>query len=214
MARTNRDVERKLLAIQLTVDRIQANVEIKSGLETYNITGAKVDEGVNLYQTARGKYESRVSALANQVSATQTVNRLWAAAHKTYMNYVDISRKKLTDDIAALELLDLNGERKSTIAEWLPQSRRFYNNALGTEAIKTQLATVGITEERLQAGLAAVNAVEAAYNQQQEKIALSQQARVDRDKSLSAALQWRREVLAVARVALQDKPELMEVLSR
>ncbi len=214
MARTSKKNEKDLLAIQLTVENIQANEDIKSGLADFNVTQEKITEGENLYNTAHEKYKGQTKAYALQGAANNYFIKTRDNARKIHVSYAKIARKKFADDPDALELLDLNGSRKRPLAEFIPQARRFYENGLGDASLLEKLASVGLTKERLEAGLALVNETEAAYNRLQASRGTSQQATQDRNESLAAALRWRSEILTISEVALKDKPELLEKLGK
>lgn len=214
MARTSKKNEEDLLAIQLTVENIQANEDIKAGLGEFNVTEERVAEGENLYNTAHAKYKGQTKAYALQGAASNYFINTRNTARKTYVDYAKIARKKFADDPDALELLDLNGSRKRPLAEFIPQARRFYENGLGDVPLLEKLSSVGLTKERLEAGLALINETEAAYNRLQASRGTSQQATLDRNDSLAAALRWRSEILTISEVALKDKPELLEKLGK
>ena len=108
--------------------------------------------------------------------------------------------------------LALNGRRKESFSGWLEQANLFYDNALANPDILNGLAKFGITEEKLQAGKTQVEELAALNAAQEKEKGEAQQATKTRDEALDALDDWLEDFLAIAEVALADKPQFLEAL--
>ncbi len=112
----------------------------------------------------------------------------------------------------AFESLQLNGERKQSISGWIQQAKTFYTNALVSTSVKEALSKFTVSEEALNVGQAAILDVESKFNAQLKEKGEAQVATVSRDAAFDELQEWVAQYVAVARIALEDQPQLLEVL--
>jgi hypothetical protein len=125
---------------------------------------------------------------------------------------VATARVALRGDRGAMRRLDLAARRKQTQAGWLMQAEQFYANAQADQAIVAALASYGVTAQHLGEAQAQVAAVAAAQVAQQQRRALAQESTRARDVAFQQLNHWMRDFVAIARIALADKPQLLEQL--
>ena len=111
-----------------------------------------------------------------------------------------------------MEQLGLHGNRKQTLSGWLSQAGDFYTIALNNEEILARLARYGLTQAKLEAGLAEVRAVEAANLAQKQGRGDVRSATKACAAASSELKAWMRDFVTVARVALHDQPHLLDKL--
>ena len=109
-------------------------------------------------------------------------------------------------------MLDLTGRRATTISGWLKQTSGFYRALLDNEEWKSVLAGFGQTEDTLNAQLAAIEAVAAASEMVKKEKGDAQNATQERDVKIEGLLDWVSDYEVIARIALTDKPQLLEKL--
>lgn len=212
MSKAKRSIARRLDAAQLAIGGALANADIQGYLAEYGYDLTRLQAGQALYQAALAAHHRQKLQYGNQHAATVEVNRLWRAAHADYTRYVKVARVALQDDHSAATQLALRGRRKRPLSSWLLQAQQFYENALTDQAILAQLAGFGITRDKLEAGLAQVEAVEAANLLQENARGEAQDATQVRDAALKALEAWLNDFMAIARVALEPRPQLLEAL--
>jgi hypothetical protein len=83
---------------------------------------------------------------------------------------------------------------------------------LANEAWKTELAKYGQTEEMLTAELAMIDAVATASENKKKEMGDAQNATQERDEKLEELAEWVSDYEVIARIALADKPQLLEKL--
>ncbi|MFV0266296.1 MAG: hypothetical protein ACK5HT_04085 [Draconibacterium sp.] len=83
---------------------------------------------------------------------------------------------------------------------------------LANDDWKTVLAGFGQTEEKLNAQLAAVEGVATASETKKKEMGDAQNSTQERDMKLEELVEWVSDYEVIARIALADKPQLLEKL--
>ncbi|MEM9091615.1 MAG: hypothetical protein AAGC93_23110, partial [Cyanobacteria bacterium P01_F01_bin.53] len=102
--------------------------------------------------------------------------------------------------------------RKKSLSGWMAQATQFYKNAMGNKDILKALQEFGITERKLKTGLTQLKVIEAANLKQEEEKGDAQAATQKRDAALDELQDWLSDYLAIAKIALEDDPQLLEGL--
>ncbi len=92
----------------------------------------------------------------------------------------------------------------------MAQSNQFYINAIADADILAKLNNFGITQAKLEQGKQLVQEVEAANAAQKKEMGEAQQATLDRDNAIDVLNSWLSDFVAIARIALEDRPQLLE----
>ena len=118
----------------------------------------------------------------------------------------------MPEEPAAWQALGLWGERKESVSGWPVQVNQFYTNMLGNQNWLGAMANYGITTEKLMAGEALVIQVKTALSSQKIEMGEAQEATRTRDKAADTLQAWYSDFIAIARIALEDKPQYLEML--
>ena len=108
--------------------------------------------------------------------------------------------------------LGLEGSRAEGMAEMLAQARRFYTNILNDADILATLQPYHVTEADLLQGLSLLAAVDTASAARERAHGLALQTTRTREETLQKLKAWTSDMLAVARIALEDRPDLQMAL--
>ncbi|MGK7930985.1 MAG: hypothetical protein AB4041_06080 [Microcystaceae cyanobacterium] len=190
----------------LTTDKIQAY------LKEYGYTPEKIKQGKTLYETALKAQQKQRQEYGEQMGATESFNQLWTQAKESYMRCLKIARIAFKKDVAITTSLGLNGTRKQSFSGWLSQANQFFENALTNPQVLAGLAEYNITKAKLQAAQADTKAVETASLIQEKEKGDAQNATKIRDKALDELNDWLSDFIAIARIALESEPQLLESL--
>jgi len=196
---------------RMAIGNAVTNQAIMAYLAEYNYLPARLGEGQALLARAEALIAAQVGGLGDQKNATEVKDEAWAAADRLYLRLLKAARlviKKSGDRSA----LDLDGNRERAYLPWFGQVKQFYTQALARPDLLEQLADLNVTAAKLQAGLALITALEAARNAQQSNIGLKQNTTEARDDVLTELRAWLGKYLAVAELALEDEPQLLESL--
>lgn len=197
---------------QVAIDNALNNPTILSALSDYGYTAARINQGKKRYNEAAAAQLSQTTEAGEQLSASATVNDARETAKKSYIRFVKIARIAFKRDAGISSQLALSGTRKRTLSGWLAQATQFYKNALANPAILKGFKEFGITEPKLKAGLAELKAVEAANLIQEKEKGDAQAATKQRDVALDELQDWMSDFLGIARIALEEDPQILESL--
>ncbi|KAB8142303.1 hypothetical protein F8S13_15060 [Chloroflexia bacterium SDU3-3] len=181
-------------------------------LAAYGYDGARIAEGQALYDTALDTLARQRKEQGEENSASASFQAAREAADTAYMRLVKVARVALSRDAAALQELGLVGPRKRTINGWVGQARQFYTALERTPSHQAALTRYGITAARLAADRASFEAMLEAKNIYDRERGDSQDASEHREVAFEALEDWMDEFIPIARVALDEHPQLLEKL--
>ncbi len=208
-----KSIAQRLLEAKIAIENALSDSVILQMLTLFGYGEARLTAAKTQRDNAEALFQKQKTEYSEKEAATGTLEQSMADANKEYMRCVKLGRVGLKDNAGALLKLGLVGRRKNRIAEWLVQVNQFYSNALADPAIIAELAKVGIPQARLETGQQLVEAVETAKLTQEKESGDAQQATLDRDNAVTENVdEWMADFKVVARVALEDKPQLLEKL--
>ena len=96
----------------------------------------------------------------------------------------------------------------------MEETRAFYQLLDTTEKLLTPLKQLKITEQEIKKQLQLLTEVEQAYTDYQKEKGESQQATKDKNDAFDALDKWVTRFFKVAKIALEDRPQLLESLGK
>lgn len=208
----NNTIDSNLLFAQVAIENARSNAVIKEALGFVGYDDARMDAGKALYDNAEQKQIQQKKEYGEQYAATDALEASRAIANSVLMRHVKLARIALKNQRGLWQTLELEGRRKRSYSGWIKQAKVFYTNALDSEEIKAILVTMGITEQALTDGLAAVTDVESKLAQQLKEKGEAQEATRVRDEAFDDLDEWMDDFIAVCRIALEDQPQYLEML--
>lgn len=212
MATDNKSMDEELMDAKIAITNSLDDPEISDNVSAFGYTPEKLNAGKALYDDTEAKHFKQKAEYGDQYEATDEFKAARAAANKPYMVFVKVGRVAFKNDRAMFQTLGLDGKRKISTSGWLSQVKQFYINALGDPDCLAKLAEFGQTQEKLEAGHALFETAELANAKQEKEKGESQQATIDRDEAFELMSDWVADYKAIARIALEDKPQLLEKL--
>ncbi len=202
----------KLLFAKNALTNALGNENVKNALNLFGYGEAKLLEGQSLQEKATDLHEKQVKEYGEQFAATDELNQARKTAHKDYIIHLKIARIALRGDKNAVKSLGLSGKRKESLSGWISQTKTFYVNAISSKDVIDALSRFGITQQKLEASQDKVNDVESLAAAQLIEKGEAQAATVARDQALDELDEWMADFIAIARIALEDQPQLIEML--
>jgi hypothetical protein len=202
----------KLHNIENGILGVKNNPEIQAKLSVFGYTPERMEQGEQLLTSAIRLMTTQVSEYSDKYSAVAEMEKLWDASYSTYMVTLKVIRVAFKGQTDLLVRFDATGNRPRSLSGWLRSARILYTNLLDTPEALTKMSLFGYTAERLQQEQQAVKEVENLYSKQLSEKGAAQQATVERDKALDEICNWYSDFRAIARVALYEKPQLLEAL--
>ncbi len=201
-----------LARAKMVLDNADSSDEIKKMMKPYGYDEQRLKEGRELLKKVQSLQHEKENEYGRQYQATQALAQARDQANKVYMRLVKIARVALKDNMAAMMKLGLFSSRKASYSGWLAQAKLFYGNLLTDDAAMATMARFGVSGDALKEGQALLDKVEHAYSEQKKEMSEAQQATADRDQAIDALNDWLSDFIAIARIALEERPQLLEQL--
>jgi hypothetical protein len=202
----------KLHSIENGILGVQKNPEIQGKLTPFGYTPERMEEGTALLSKATSLMTAQVEEYSDQYIATGELGKLWKTAYSDYMVTLKVLRVAFVGQPELLQRFNATGKRNKSLSGWLRDARILYTNLLNSPDALTAVAGFGYSVERLEKELQAVNAVEDLHSKQLSEKGSAQQATIERDEAFDELFKWYSSFRAIARIALYDKPQLLEAL--
>nr|WP_321357374.1 hypothetical protein [uncultured Draconibacterium sp.] len=196
----------------LRINNSLSDAKVLNAVSPLGYTEAKLNEGATLINAANDLVETQKREYGEVDAAQEAYEMQRKKAHKSYMVILAICKIAFKNDVKAISTLDLTGRRATTLSGWLKQTRNFYHAILANEEWKTALANYGQTEDILTGQLAAIDAVAEASEATKKEMGDAQNATQERDEKIEELVDWVSDYEVIARIALADKPQLLEKL--
>lgn len=205
-------IEKILYEAGLRINNSMTDNQVSDAVSPMGYNSEKFAEAVALLRQSVTLFEDQKKEYGEQSEAQFRYETERKQAHANYMNSLQIARIAFKKDVKAITTLELTGRRASTISGWLKQTQGFYRAILANAGWKAAMAVYGQTEEVLNAQLSAVEAVAAAAVLVQKEKGDAQNATQKRDGKIEELVEWVNDYEVIARIALADKPQLLEKL--
>ncbi len=193
-----------------------ANVENQPEIAT---TMAEYGYDLTVVSKGRGLLETTIQAFSfNQQEDNETIQaRSDFDAKVNLMNEKYGSHRKkakvaFRKDEVTLKQLGLTGSYSRAYVKWIATMKTFYNGVVSNAAHLAKILVFKITEDEITACITEINALETTRTLYLKEVGESQEATKAKDKALAELEEWMSDFYAVAKIAMEDKPQLLESL--
>ncbi len=179
-------------------------------LSTFGYDLDRLAEGDQHITALQHALNNQATQYGEQYGSTEQFHAAWKMAKKQYKTTLKIARIALSSDYDAHVAMDMNGKRKEAFAGWYQQATKFYDGV--TDRHLGKLAKFGYTRDRIDCEKALVESTMAASINQAKEIGEAQASTKKRDEVLERTSEWLHTYYKIARIALEDQPQLIETL--
>lgn len=188
--------------------------DLKTELAEYGYDDAKISEGKALYDEARKTFDANIKETREESSASLAFQEKYHNVQKTYSTHRKKARIVFEENEEALRQLKLKGSAARAIATSMEEMRAFYQLLNTTPHLLSALKQLKITEEDVKNQLKELPQVEKAYAVYLQEKGESQQATKNKNNAFDALDKWVSKFYKVAKIALEDRPQLLETLGK
>lgn len=210
MILTKRTMENLLGTAEMAINTAVSDDDVKVPLSEYNWNEQRLQEGLQLHQSAKQKYQQQVKERGDQFQAGAAVEDAYEVANPVYIEHLTLTRLALRKQPEKKDNFALRGRRKKNLFGWIEQAELFYDNVLEDEEVLKQLVRYGLTKEKLEKGRQMVLKVKNANRSQEREKSQSQEATVERNRAFDALSDWLSEFFQVCKFALAANPQVLE----
>ena len=208
----NQTIDGKLLFAKNAITNGRDVAAISSIITDYGYDTKAMNAGMALYETVDTLHVKQKKEYGEQYAATDSFQVARAGMNKTYMRHLKLARIALKGNKSTEEALQLSGNRKQAFPGWVQQAQAFYTNALASPEAIAALTKLNTPKAALKATSSELEEVEKKYNKQLQEKGEAQAATNARDEALDSLQKWTGSYISIARVALEDEPQLLEML--
>ena len=183
-------------------------------LAEYGYDAATIEQGEALYNTLLEKYNTNKTESAQETTAYAVFD---AALENTQAIYsTDRKKAKIVfkDQPDVLKNLQLKGIAPVRNAALIDTMRLFYETLNNYPELQTPLQRLKITAQHVTNQLTNITQTQQAYADYIREKGESQQATQDKNKAFDAVSKWVSEFYSVAKIALEDQPQLLESVAK
>jgi len=185
---------------------------IATAMAEFGYDSTMIDQGKLLLENTRVAYNLN----KQEDDETNSVRALFNEKFDEAFGKYALDRKKakviFRKDDVTLDKLGLKGNSPRTYIKKMEAMKTFYNAAQSDPEIIQQLIRLKISAEDITSCIAAITNLEGLRSGYVREIGESQDATKAKDAAFAIMEDWMFEFYAVAKIALTDKPQLLEVL--
>jgi hypothetical protein len=139
---------------------------------------------------------------------------LRAQLEDVYSNHRKIAKVVFRNDPVTLKNLELTGIFPAAYTDWLNMVRKFYEEVAKDQQVQEGLNRLKVTAEDLSAATALITTLETARAAYLKEKGESQDSTQTKEDAFEKLDEWMRDFYAVASIALEEHPQLLESLGK
>lgn len=183
-------------------------------LAQYGYDAATIEQGEALYNTLLEKYDTNKTESAQETTAYAAFDSALENTQAIYSTDRKKAKIVFKDQPDVLKKLQLKGIASVRNAALIDTMRLFYETLNNYPELQTPLQRLKITAQHVTNQLTNITQTQQAYADYIREKGESQQATQDKNKAFDAVTKWVSEFYAVAKIALEDQPQLLESVAK
>jgi predicted RNase H-like nuclease (RuvC/YqgF family) len=199
---------------RIALENAENQSEIATVMSELGYDSTKIAEGKTLLAATRKAYDANKTEDDETSEASANFKKL---KEQLANNYASDRRKAkiiFRKDNLTSEKLGLTGSIPQAYIKWLELTRKFYTTTLKDTEIQNKLTRLGITPGSLTSNLTLISQLETARTDYLREVGESQDSTKIKDAAFVKMDDWMSEFYAVAKIALEDNPQLLESLGK
>ena len=207
--------EQKLLqSYGVLFENIKKDTLLATELAEYGYDAETIAQGEILYNTLLEKYSSNVTETAQETTAYAAFNQTFKSLLETYKTDRKKAKIVFKDQADVLKNLKVDGAMPVRNASIIDIMKIFYETLKNNETLLVVLNRLKVNAEHVDGQLNNLTLTQQAYATYIQEKGESQQATIDKNKAFDAVTKWIAEFYAIAKIALEDKPQLLESVAK
>ncbi len=195
-------------------ENINKNEILKTELAEYGYDEVELAKGKALYDAAAQKIDANKTETTEEKLAYDKFSQKFEELKKNYATDRKKTKIIYKEDERILSALGVKGVASLRINQILDNADTLYKQLKTNEDLRKPLERLKINEGYLDTQIALLEEVKTLYQAYIKEKGESQQATKDKDQALANLEKWIREFYAIAKIALEDKPQLLESVSK
>lgn len=199
---------------RVSLDNVEIQPEIATTMAEFGYDSTLIAEGKTLLTETRQIFDLNQTEDDETSEAHTIFKTLKASLEETYSMHRKKAKVIFRNDSKTMDKLAVSGSLPKAYIKWLEVVRKFYSVALKDAGIQSKLVRLKITADDLTAASILVSDLEAARAEYLREKGESQDTTKAKDAAFAKMDDWMSEFYAIAKIALEDKPQLLESLGK
>ncbi len=186
--------------------------EIRNAVSSYGYSQSKLNEGRRLWENLKVLYLEAQEKSTLKRNCHAEKKKKQKDVHKIYMRFLKLARIAFVDNIEAQESLLLTGVRARTYDKWFMQVSVFVNNLKSSSEYMDAMVKYGVTMKNITDLKGHLNDLNDLSDRCVRITAVVRMLNDKVKKETVKVQHWVSSYLKVARIALEDNPEVLSLL--
>lgn len=210
--RKNRSEIHVLEAYRIALTNVELQPQIAATMAEFGYTSEAIAEGKALLTETQNIWNFNNQENNETREAYADFCEIENALDETYTLHRKKAKVIFRNEDIMLQRLALVGRTPKAFANKMSCMKTFYSEIIANEAIQAKLARLKFPKEEAEAGMSAITQVEAMRSTYLRETGESQEATQAKDAAFAKLDKWMQEFYAVAKIAMDDQPQLLETL--
>jgi len=199
---------------RVALENVVAQTEIATIMAEFGYDETLLTEGNTLLTTTRQAFDLNKKEDDETTASYSNFSTLKENLAKTYALHRKKGKVIFRKDPITLNRLSLTGSLPAAYIKWLEVVKKFYAVVSTDTDIQTKLLRLKITTAEVTSTMQLITDLELARASYVREKGESQDATKVKDKAFDEIDDWMSEFYAVARIALEDNPQLLEAIGK
>ena len=197
---------------RVSFENVEKQTEIATIMAEFGYDETLLTEGKTLLTKTRQAFDFNKKEDDETTEAYKNFTELKENLAKTYSLHRKKGKVIFRKEPTTLSKLALTGSLPTAYIKWLETVKKFYTVAAADSEIQSKLVRLKITTEELNGTIEQISNLELARAEYLREKGESQDSTKSKDKAFEEIDDWMSEFYAVAKIALEDNPQLLESL--
>ena len=199
---------------RVSFENVEKQPEIATIMAEFGYDETLLTEGKTLLTKTRAAFDFNKKEDDETSEAYKNFTTLKDNLATTYTLHRKKAKVIFRKESTTLNKLSLSGSLPTAYIKWLETVKKFYTVASSDSEIQSKLVRLKITTEELNGTIEQISNLELARAEYLREKGESQDATKQKDKAFGEIDDWMSEFYAVAKIALEDNPQLLESLGK
>ena len=199
---------------RVSFENVEKQPEIATIMAEFGYDETLLTEGKTLLTKTRAAFDFNKKEDDETSEAYKNFTTLKENLATTYTLHRKKAKVIFRKESTTLNKLSLSGSLPTAYIKWLETVKKFYTVASSDSEIQSKLVRLKITTEELNGTIEQISNLELARAEYLREKGESQDATKLKDKAFGEIDDWMSEFYAVAKIALEDNPQLLESLGK
>jgi len=213
-SRTKLTESETLEQYRIALDNAETQPQISAVMADLGFDSVVIGEGKAILAETRQAYDANKTEDDETTAAYADFSNIRTRLEGTFNVHRKKAKVVFRNDSLTADKLAISGAMPRTYIKWVEAAKKFYNVASTDAVIQGKLARLKISVEDLTAANTLITDLEAARSLYLKEKGESQDFTKAKDAAFYKIDDWMSEFYAVAKIGLEDNPQLLEALGK